>query len=142
MPLQQAESSLAVADAIVQARNILGISKLHLAAVFKMSRQNLDNLLNNKQVPTQEIKTRSMQVKQALAVISKTCPYKLGASALSCKIDGKRLFDVLTENTIDLAQVDIFTHEINKRIRLQEEPSSLPDSVIKNQEYIDAFNAS
>jgi hypothetical protein len=62
LSLQKAESSLTIPDVIVQAQNILGISKLHLAAVFKMSRQNLDNLLkNNEQAPTQETEARAMQ---------------------------------------------------------------------------------
>jgi len=141
LSVQKAESSLTIPDVIVQAQNILGISKLHLAAVFKMSRQNLDNLLkNNEQVPTQDTEARAMQVKQALDIISEICPYKLGASTMTCRIDGKRLFDELAENEIDLHQVRVFTQEINKRIQLQQQ-SSLPESIIKNQEFIDTFNA-
>jgi hypothetical protein len=53
-----------------------------------------------------------------LDIISEICPYKLGASTMTCRIDGKRLFDELAENEIDLAQVRLFIQEINKRIQL------------------------
>ena len=140
-PAQKAKSSLTIPDVIVQAKNILGISKLHLATIFKMSRQNLDNLLkNNEQMPTQETEARAIKVKQALDIISEICPYKLGASTMTCRIDGKRLFDELTEHEINLAQVQLFAGEINKRIHLQQQ-SNLPERVLRNQEFIDTFNA-
>jgi hypothetical protein len=141
LPIQKAESSLTIPDVIVQAQNILGISKSHLAAIFKMSRQNLDNLLkNNEQKPMHETEARAMQVKQALDIISEICPYKLGASTMTCKIDGKRLFDELTEHEINLTQVRLFAREINKRIHSQPQ-SNLPENVKRNQEFIDTFNA-
>lgn len=130
-----------VSDVIIQAQSILGISKSHLAIVFKMSRQNLDNLIKNtQQKPTEETEARAMQVKKALDIVSKACPYKLGASTMTCRINGRRLFDELSENEIDLAQVKLFAQDINKRINVQQK-SPLPESIIKNQEFIDTFNA-
>jgi hypothetical protein len=141
LPVLKAESSITVPDVIRQAKNTLGISKLHLAAVFKMTRQNLDNLLkNDEQKPTQETEARAIHVKKALDIVSEFCPYKLGASTMTCRINGRRLFDELAENEIHLAQVRLFAQEINKRISTQQQ-SNLPESVIRNQEFIDTFNA-
>ena len=141
LPVKKAESSVTVPDVILQAKNTLGISKLHLSAIFKMTRQNLDNLLKNKeQKPTQETEARAMEVKRALDTISNLCPYKLGASTMTCRINGRRLFDELAENEINLVQVTLFAQEINKRISTQQQ-SNLPENVISNQEFIDIFNA-
>lgn len=140
-PAMRVVSSVTIPDVIEQAQNILGISKQHLAVVFGTSRQNLYNLLkNNEQVPTQETEARAMQVKQALDIISEICPYKLGASTMTCRIDGRRLLDELSESEINLAQVRVFAQEINKRIQAQQQ-SNLPESIIRNQEFIDTFNA-
>lgn len=133
--------SVTVQDVIVQSQNILGIGKLHLASIFKMSRQNLDNLIKNaEQKPNPETETRSLQVKKALEVISEFCPYKIGASTMTCKINGRRLFDELSEDEINLAEVRVFSQEIAKRIQTNHQ-SSLPKRVIKNQEFMDTFNA-
>ena len=141
LPIQKAESSVTVPDVILQAKNTLGISKLHLAEIFKMTRQNLDNLLkNNEQKPTQETEARAMQVKKALDIVSELSPYKLGASTMTCRINGRRLFDELAEKEINYAQVGLFAQEINKRISTQQQ-SNFPESVIRNQEFIDNFNA-
>jgi hypothetical protein len=119
----------------------LGIGKLHLAAIFKMSRQNLDNLIKNTdQKPTPETETRALQVKGALQLISDLCPYKLGASTMTCKINGRRLLDELSNDEIDLVKVRLFAQEITKRIQTNHQ-SNLPDSVRKNQEFMDTFNS-
>lgn len=136
-----AAPSVTVQDVIIQSQNILGIGKLHLAAVFKMSRQNLDNLIKNtEQKPTSETESRALQVKKALDVISGLCPYKLGASTMTCKIKGRRLLDELSENEINLAEVRFFAQEIAKRIQTNYQ-SNLPESMTKNQEFMDTFNA-
>lgn len=141
LPIKKIESSVTVPDVILQAKNILGINKFHLATVFTMSRQNLDNLLKNKeQRPTQETEARAMQVKQALEVISEYCPYKVGASAMTCRINGRRLIDELTETEINLDQIIIFAKEINKRINTQNK-SNIPENILRSQEFIDTFNA-
>lgn len=142
LPLpKEATPSITVQDVIIQSQNILGIGKLHLAAVFKMSRQNLDNLIKNtEQKPTPETESRALQVKKALGVISGLCPYKLGASAMTCKINGRRLLDELSEDEINLAEVRLFAQEIAKRIQTNHQ-SNLPESVAKNQEFMDTFNA-
>ncbi len=134
-------SSVTVNDIIIQSQNILGIGKLHLAAIFKMSRQNLDNLIKNtEQKPTPETETRVLQVKKALDVISRLCPYKLGASTMTCKINGRRLLDELSENEINLAEVRLFSQEIAKRIQTNNQ-SNLSGKVANNQEFMDTFNA-
>ena len=136
-----ATPSVTVQDVIIQSQNILGIGKLHLATIFKMSRQNLDNLIKNtEQKPTPETETRALQVKEALEVISEVCPYKLGASTMTCKINGRRLLDELSENEIYLAEVRLFAQEIAKRIQTNYQ-SNLPESVTKNQEFMDTFNS-
>ena len=136
-----ATPSVTVQDIIVESQSILGIGKLHLAAIFKMSRQNLDNLIKNtEQKPTPETETRALQVKKALEVISELCPYKLGASTMTCKINGRRLLDELSENEINLAEVRLFAQEIAKRIQTNYQ-SNLPERVTKNQEFMDTFNA-
>ncbi|NOT83587.1 MAG: hypothetical protein HOP02_02160 [Methylococcaceae bacterium] len=141
LPVQKTESSLTIPDVIMQAQNILGISKQHLTFVFDTSRQNLYNLLNNnEQVPKSETVARAIQVKQALDIIAEICPHKLGASTMTCRIDGRRLFDELIAREINLAQVKVFAQEINKRISTQQQ-SNIPESVIRNQEFIDTFNA-
>jgi hypothetical protein len=142
LPVSKAVTpSVTVHDIIMQSQNILGIGKLHLAAIFKMSRQNLDNLIKNtEQKPTPETETRVLQVKEALEVISGLCPYKLGASTMTCKINGRRLLDELSNNEINLAEVRLFAQEITKRIQVSHQ-SNLPESVIKNQEFMDTFNS-
>ncbi len=136
-----ATPSITVNDIIIQSQNVLGIGKLHLAAIFKMSRQNLDNLIKNtEQKPTSETELRALQVKNALDVISGLCPYKLGASTMTCKIKGRRLLDELSENAINLAEVRFFAQEIAKRIQTNYQ-SNLPESMTKNQEFMDTFNA-
>lgn len=142
LPLPKvAAPSVTVQDVIIQSQNILGIGKLHLAAVFKMSRQNLDNLIKNtEQKPTPETESRALQVKKALEVISGLCPYKLGASTMICKINARRLLDELSEDEINLAEVRLFAQEIAKRIQTNHQ-SNLPESVAKNQEFMDTFNA-
>lgn len=136
-----APPSVTVQDIIMESQSILGIGKLHLAAIFKMSRQNLDNLIKNtEQKPTPETETRALQVKKALEVISELCPYKLGASTMTCKINGRRLLDELSENEINLAEVRLFAQEIAKRIQTNYQ-SNLPERVTKNQEFMDIFNA-
>lgn len=137
----EATPSVTVQDIIVESQGILGIGKLHLAAIFKMSRQNLDNLIKNTdQRPMPETETRALKVKEALQVVSELCPYKLGASTMTCKINGRRLLDELTNNEIDLAKVRLFAQEIAKRIQANHQ-ANLPESVIKNQEFMDTFNA-
>ena len=136
-----APPSVTVQDMIMESQSILGIGKLHLAAIFKMSRQNLDNLIKNtEQKPTPETETRALQVKKALEVISELCPYKLGASTMTCKINARRLLDELSENEINLAEVRLFAQEITKRIQTNFQ-SNLPERVAKNQEFMDTFNA-
>ena len=136
-----ATPSITIQDIIMQSQNILGIGKLHLASIFKMSRQNLDNLIKNaEQKPNPETETRALQVKKALEVISEFCPYKLGASTMTCKIDGRRLLDELSEDEINLDEVRIFSQEIAKRIQVSHQ-SNLPERVTKNQEFMDTFNA-
>ena len=136
-----APPSVTVQDIIMESQSILGIGKLHLAAIFKMSRQNLDNLIKNtEQKPTSETETRALQVKKALEIISELCPYKLGASTMTCKINGRRLLDELSENEINLAEVRLFAQEIAKRIQTNYQ-SNLPERVTKNQEFMDTFNA-
>lgn len=133
--------SITVQDIIMESHSILGIGKLHLATIFKMSRQNLDNLIKNtEQKPTPETETRALQVKKALEAISELCPYKLGASTMTCKINGRRLLDELSENEINLAEVQLFAQEIAKRIKTNYQ-SNLPERVTKNQEFMDIFNA-
>lgn len=141
LPIQKTESSVTVPDVILQAKNTLGISKLHLAAIFKMTRQNLDNLLkNNEQKPTQETEARAIQVKKALDIVSELCPHKLGASTITCRINGRRLFDELAESEINLVQIKIFAQEINKRIIAQYK-SNIPENILRSQEFTDTFNA-
>jgi hypothetical protein len=141
LPIKKAESVLTVPDVILQAKNTLGISKLHLAAVFKMTRQNLDNLLkNDKQKPTQETEARAKQVKKVLDIVSELCPHKLGASTMTCRINERRLFDELAESEINLAQIKIFAQEINKRINAQNK-FKIPENILRNQEFTDTFNA-
>lgn len=142
LPVSKAATpSVTVGDIIMQSQDILGIGKLHLAAIFKMSRQNLDNLIKNtEQKPAPETEKRALQVKKALDVISWLCPYKLGASTMTCKINGRRLLDELSENEINLAEVRLFAQEIAKRIQTNYH-SNLPESVAKNQEFMDTFNA-
>ncbi|MBE0472212.1 MAG: hypothetical protein IBX55_22230 [Methyloprofundus sp.] len=142
LPLPKAATpSVTVQDVIIQSQNILGIGKLHLANIFKMSRQNLDKLIKNtEQKPTSETETRVLQVKKALEVISEICPYKLGASSMTCKINGRRLLDELSEDEINLAEVRIFSQEIVKRIKTNHQ-SNLPERVTKNQEFMDTFNS-
>lgn len=138
---QETDSSLTISDVIEEANNILGISKLHLAEVFDTSRQNLYNLLKNgNQVPTQETEERAAQVKEALDIISSICPYKLGASTMTCLINGERLYDELTKSNINLDKVRIFAQAINKRISIQQQ-SNLSEGMVKNQEFIDTYNA-
>lgn len=142
LPLPRAAiPSVTVQDVIIKSLNILGIGKLHLANIFKMSRQNLDKLIKNtEQKPTPETETRALQVKKALEVISEICPYKLGASTMTCKINGRRLLDELSEDEINLTKVRIFSQEIVKRIQTNHQ-SNLPERVIKNQEFMDTFNS-
>lgn len=136
-----APPSVTVQDMIMESQSILGIGKLHLAAIFKMSRQNLDNLIKNtEQKPTPETETRALQVKKALEVISELCPYKLGASTMTCKINARRLLDELSENEINFAEVRIFAQEIANRIQTNYQ-SNLPERMTKNQEFMDTFNA-
>lgn len=138
---EAATPSITVQDIIIQSQNILGIGKLHLASIFKMSRQNLDNLIKSTdQKPNLETETRALQVKNALEVISEFCPYKIGASTMTCKINGRRLLDELSEDEIDLDEVRIFSQEIAKRIQTTQQ-SNLPERAIKNQEFMDTFNA-
>lgn len=133
--------SVTVQDVIIRSQNTLGIGKLHLAAVFKMSRQNLDNLIKNtEQKPTSETESRALQVQKVLDVISELCPYKLGASTMTCKRNGRRLLDELSENEINLSEVRLFAQEIAKRIQTNYQ-SNLPESMTKNQEFMDTFNA-
>jgi hypothetical protein len=141
-PLPKAtHPSLTVQDVIIQSQNILGIGKLHLANVFKMSRQNLDNLIKNaEQKPNPETEARALQVRKALEVISELCPYKIGASTMTCKINDRRLLDELSEDKINLEEVKIFSKEIAKRIQTNQQ-SNLSEKIIKNQEFMDTFNA-
>ncbi len=141
LPEQKSKSILVFKDIIVEAQNVLGISKTHLALIFKMSRQNLDYLLkNNEKIPRPDTQKRIINVKKALDIIHRVYPHKLGASTLTYRNNGDRLFDVLINDDIDFGKVKSFTEKINEHIRLQQQ-SSLPESVIKNQEFIDSFNA-
>lgn len=140
-PIEQHEHGLTVSDIIQHADKTLGLSKQHLAKIFLISRQNLYNLLNNPdQKPNQETESRAKQVNEALKVVSAIFPHKLGASTLTVRIDNKRLFDVLTENSIDLEQVKKFSVAIAKRINKQSQPT-LPEHAIKREEFLNRPNA-
>lgn len=142
LPLPKATvPSVTVQDVIMQSQNVLGIGKLHLAGIFKMSRQNLDNLIKNaEQKPNPETEARALQVRKALEVISELCPYKIGASTMTCKINGRRLLDELSEDKIKFDEVKIFSQEIAKRIQTNQQ-SNLSEKIIRNQEFTDTFNA-
>ena len=128
-------------DVIQQADKKLGLSKQHLAEIFAISRQNLYNLLNNaEQVPTSETENRAKQVNNALIEINSACPYKLGASCLTVRIEGKRLFDVLTESEICLIEVKKFAEQINNRITRQS-VSNIPEHIAKQEEFLIRPNA-
>jgi hypothetical protein len=134
-------SLFSVPDVILRAEKILGLSKQHLAKVFATSRQNLYNLLNNpEQKPLQDTVNRAKQVNEALNMISSICPYKLGASTLTVRIDDKRLFDVLTEATIDSNQVRHFSEVIASRIN-KKTHSNLPDHIVKQETFLSRPNA-
>ncbi len=133
--------SLTVRDIIISSQDILGIGKLHLAKIFKMSRQNLDNLLKKPdQKPTQETEERAWQIKKALDLIAEHCPYKLGASTITCKINNRNLLVALSEDVTDFEEIKMFSREISRRIQTNLE-SNLPEKVKRNQEFMDTFNA-
>jgi len=140
-PIAKQDNSLTVADVIQQAEKILGLSKQHLAKVFLTSRQNLYNLKNNpEQKPQQETAKRAEQVNKALNIIRSNCPHKLGASTLTVKNEGKRLFDILTSENINLEQVSLFSDIIAKRIN-KRSPSALPEHIAKQEEFLNRPNA-
>jgi len=140
-PVEHQTDSLTVSDIIKHADKTLGLSKQHLAKVFLTSRQNLYNLLNKPgQKPNQETESRAQKINEVLNIIGSICPYKLGASSLTVRIDNKRLFDVLTENNIDLEQVRTFSVAIAKRINRQSQ-SMLPEHTIKQEEFLNRPNA-
>lgn len=130
----------AVSDIIGQAQTVLGISKQHLASIFGISRQNLYNLIgNHEQVPTPDTAARAWQVKKALDVIAQACPYQLGASTMTCRINGQRLLDELLAQDIDLGQVRLFAQAIAKRIHTQQ-AARFSDKTIRDQEFMDTVN--
>jgi hypothetical protein len=140
-PIDQQIDILTVTDVIHRAEKILGLSKQHLAKVFLTTRQNLHNLLTKlEQKPNQKTENRAQQVNEALSIISSNCPHRLGASTLTMRIDDKRLFDILTSESINLEQVAIFSKTIAKRINKQSQ-STLPDSIIKQEEFLNRPNA-
>ena len=140
-PIEQQTEILTVSDIIQHADKTLGLSRQHLAKVFLTSRQNLYNLLNKpEQKPNQETENRANQVNKALNIISSQVQTKLGASTLTVRIDGKRLFDVLTEDDIDLEQVRKFTDVIAKRIKKQSQ-SKLPEHIVKQEAFLNRPNA-
>jgi hypothetical protein len=137
---QQPSELAAVSDIIGQAQTVLGISKQHLASIFGISRQNLYNLIgNHEQIPTPDTAARAWQVKKALEVIAEECPYQLGASTMTCRINGQRLLDELLAQDIDLGQVRLFAQAIAKRIHTQQ-AASFSDKTIRGQEFMDTVN--
>lgn len=131
----------AVGDVIQRTEAALGLSRQHIAKIFKSSRQNIYNLLNNlEQKPNPETEKRARQVNEALDAIREIYPYKLGASVLTVRIEEKRLFDVLTEDRIDIDEVKRFTETIAKRIGKQTQ-LILPESVVEQQEFLNRPNA-
>ncbi|GAW87822.1 hypothetical protein bplSymb_SCF19301P001 [Bathymodiolus platifrons methanotrophic gill symbiont] len=140
-PIDQQIDILTVTDVIHRAEKTLGLSKQHLAEVFLTTRQNLHNLLTKlEQKPNQKTENRAQQVNEALSIISSNCPHRLGASTLTMRIDDKRLFDILTSESINLEQVAIFSKTIAKRINKQSQ-STLPDSIVKQEEFLNRPNA-
>lgn len=133
--------TLTVSDIIRKAEKSLGLSKQHLARVFATTRQNLHNLLTNpEQKPNQKTENRANQVNEALTIIRSICPYKIGASALTVRVDDKRLFDILIEEKINLSQVIFFSEIIANRLNKKSQ-SKLPEQIIEQEAFLSRPNA-